>query len=157
GAKPALLVFAFFIVLAVFAPVLAPYGPFERIRLPGGELARSLEPSLAHPFGTTVYGRDVFSQVIWGTPRTLTVGFVGAFATVLLGVNVGLIAGYVGGRTDTILMRITDGAYAIPFLPFAIVLVGILGRSDAVLLLAIALLFWRTTARVVRSQVLSLK
>ena len=157
GAKPALIVFSFFVVVALIAPMLAPYGPFERVRLPNGELARSVPPSLDHPFGTTAYGRDVLSQVIWGTSRTLSVGFVGAFVTVLIGVNVGLIAGYRGGRIDATLMRITDSAYAIPFLPFAIVLVGILGRSDAVLLLAIGLLFWRATARVVRAQVLTLK
>ena len=157
GAKPALVVFTVFVLVALFAPALAPYGPFERIRMPGGELARSLPPSLDHPFGTTAYGRDVFSQVIWGTSRTLSVGFVGALVTVLIGVNIGLVAGYRGGRVDAVLMRVTDSAYAIPFLPFAIVLVGILGRSDAVLLLAIAALFWRTTARVVRSQVLTLK
>jgi peptide/nickel transport system permease protein len=157
GTKIALVVFSVFVAMALLAPTVAPYGPFERIRTADGELARSLSPSWEHPFGTTAYGRDVLSQVIWGTSRTLSVGFVGALVTVVIGVNIGLIAGYFGGRTDAILMRITDSAYAIPFLPFAIVLVGILGRSDAVLLLAIALLFWRTTARVVRSQVLTVK
>lgn len=157
GAKVALLMFAFFVLVGLLAPWIAPYGPFDRLRTADGALARSLPPNWEHPFGTTTYGRDVLSQVIWGTRRTLSVGFVGALVTVAIGVNVGLLAGFVGGRTDAILMRITDSAYAFPFLPFAIVLVGILGRSDAVLLLAISALFWRTTARVVRAQVLTLK
>ncbi|TCN40755.1 peptide/nickel transport system permease protein [Kribbella orskensis] len=157
GAKPALIAIGLFVMIAVLAPWIAPYGPFDRLQTSDGSLARSLPPSLEHPFGTTSYGRDVFSQVIWGTQRTLSVGLVGALATVAVGVNVGLIAGFAGGRTDSLLMRITDSAYAVPFLPFAIVLVGLLGRSDAVLLLAIAALFWRTSARVVRSQVLTLK
>lgn len=157
GAKLALIGFALFVLVALLGPWIAPYGPFDRLMLANGELARSVPPSLEHPFGTTSYGRDVLSQVIWGTRRTLVVGFVGALVTVVIGVNVGLVAGFAGGRVDSVLMRITDSAYALPFLPFAIVLVGILGRSDTVLLLAIAALFWRTTARVVRAQVLSLK
>lgn len=157
GTKAPLIVLALLITIAVFAPVIAPHGPLDRLRLPDGELARSLSPSWEYPFGTTVYGQDVLSQVIWGTRRTLQVGFLGALVTLVIGANIGLIAGFVGGRVDSVLMRINDGAFALPFLPFAIVLVGVLGRSDAVLLMAIAALFWRTTARVVRSQVLSIK
>lgn len=157
GAKPALVAFSFFVAIAILAPWVAPYGPFENVRNSNGELARLLPPSLDHPFGTTTYGNDLFSQVIWGTRRALSVGFTAALVSVAIGVNVGLISGYVGGWVDAVLMRITDTAYALPFLPLAIVLVGLLGRSDGVLLLAISLLFWRTTARVIRSQVLSLK
>lgn len=157
GGKGAVIVLTTFVVIAVLAPSIAPYDPFERIRGVDGRLARLLPPSLEHPFGTTNYGRDILSQVIWGTRRTLPVAGIAALTTVVLGVNIGLIAGYFGGKTDAVLMRLTDSAYAIPFLPLAIVLVGILGRSDAVLVLAIACLFWRTTARVVRSQILTLK
>ncbi|MEQ4209407.1 ABC transporter permease [Actinopolymorpha sp. B17G11] len=157
GGKAAIVLLVGFVVVAALAPVLAPYGPLDRIRGVDGRLDRLLAPSLEHPFGTTNFGRDIFSQVIWGTRRTLSVGGVAALVTVVIGVNVGLIAGYFGGKVDAFLMRLTDSAYAIPFLPFAIVLVGVLGRSDVVLVLAVASLFWRTTARVVRSQVLTLK
>jgi peptide/nickel transport system permease protein len=146
-----------FVLLAALAPVVAPYSPLERIDGPDGDLARLESPSWAHPFGTTNYGRDVLSQVIWGAQRTISIGVVAAFVTVFLGTNIGLIAGYVGGKTDELLMRMTDAVYAVPFLPFAIVLVAVLGRDSLVLILAIAILFWRTTARVVRSQTLVLK
>lgn len=146
-----------FLALAALAPLVAPYAPLERVYHPDGDLARLESPSWQHPFGTTNYGRDVLSQVIWGAQRTMSVGVAAAFVTVFLGTNVGLIAGYVGGRSDEILMRITDAVYAIPFLPFAIVLIAVLGRSTMILILAIAALFWRTTARVVRSQTLVIK
>lgn len=146
-----------FVVLAIFGPSIAPFDPQERLRGADGELLRLLPPSLEHWMGTTNFGRDILSQVIVGTRRTLTVGFTAAFMAAFIGTNIGLIAGYRGGRVDNVLMRLTDAAYALPFLPFAIVLVGIAGRSDLILVVAIGSLFWRTTARVVRSQVLSVK
>ncbi|MEU6717489.1 ABC transporter permease [Nonomuraea sp. NPDC046802] len=155
--RAALLIVGTFLLIAALAPVIATFGPLERVRGAHGGLARLLPPSVTHPFGTTNFGRDVFSQVVWGTRRTLTIAGIAALATALIGLNIGLIAGYLGGKVDAVLMRLADSAYAIPFLPLALVLVGIFGRSDMVLVLAIAALFWRTTARVVRSQVLSLK
>jgi peptide/nickel transport system permease protein len=155
--RAAIAIIGVFILIALLSPVIAPHGPLARVRAVDGGVARLLPPGPGHPFGTTNFGRDIFDQVAWGTRRTLSVAGVAALATVLIGLNVGLIAGYMGGKVDTVLMRIADTAYAIPFLPLAIVLVGILGRSDIVLVLVIAALFWRTTARVVRAQVLSLK
>ncbi|WP_375002924.1 ABC transporter permease [Aeromicrobium sp. CTD01-1L150] len=149
-------VFAVFIVMAVGAPLLAPYGPAEVVRT-DGSLVRLSPPSFAHPFGTTSYGHDVLSQVIWGSRRALVIGGSAAAVALLIGVNVGLVAGYLRGPVDAVLMRITDMAFALPFLPLAIVLIGLFGRSDLTLLLVIGFLFWRTTARVVRSQVLSVK
>jgi len=146
-----------FVTLALLAPLVAPYSPLEPSYRPDGGLARLEPPSWQHPFGTTNYGRDVLSQVIWGAQRTMSIGVAAAFVTVFLGTNIGLIAGYLGGRTDELLMRLTDAVYAVPFLPFAIVLIAVLGRNTLVLILAISLLFWRTTARVVRSQTLVLK
>lgn len=148
---------ALFLILAVFAPYIAPYEPYEETFHPDGELAYLEPPSPAHPFGTTLLGRDVLSQVIWGTRRTLIIALAAAFGAAFVGTNVGLIAGYYGGTIDTILMRLTDIAYGIPFIPFAMVAILMLGRGDMILIVVIASILWRTTSRVIRSQVLTLK
>lgn len=113
-------------------------------------------PSAAHWLGTTQLGQDVLSQTIWGSRTALLVGFAAALAIVFIGANVGLISGYFRGRTDAVMMRIVDITFGIPFEPFALVLVVVFQPSLIVIILAIAALSWRTTARIVRSQVLSL-
>lgn len=157
NARIGLIIFGLIVLVAIFAPVIAPYDPQERLRTADGELARLLPPQKGYWLGTTNFGRDILSQLIVGTRRTLSVGAIAAFMAVFIGTNVGLIAGFRGGRIDNLLMRTTDAAYALPFLPFAIVLVGIVGRTDLILIAVIGLLFWRTTARVIRSQVLTTK
>ncbi len=114
------------------------------------------EPSRDHLFGTTHLGRDIFSQTIWGSRTALMVGLLAALMVVVIGTNVGLIAGYFKGKTGSFLMRFVDVMYALPFEPFALVLVLIFRPSLAIIILAIGLLTWRTTARIIRSQVLSL-
>ena len=114
------------------------------------------EPSADHWFGTTHLGRDIFSQTIWGSRTALMVGALAALMVTLIGTNVGLVAGYFKGRTDNLLMRFVDVMYALPFEPFALVLVLIFRPSLAIVILAIGLLTWRTTARLIRSQVLSI-
>lgn len=151
------IVLTFFIFLAVAGPSIAPYPPSETIYLENGMQARLLPPSLKHPFGTTNMGQDVFSQTIVGARIAVFIGLISALFIVLIGTNVGLIAGYFGKSVDDILMRITDVAYGIPFIPFAIVLVTLLGVGTLNIILAITTLMWRTTARVIRSQVLSLR
>ncbi|WP_440770643.1 ABC transporter permease [Natronorubrum sp. DTA28] len=153
-----------FLVIGIFArpttieflnltiPGIAPHDPGERAV--GGRLE---SPSAAHPLGTTDMGRDVLSQVIAGTRVTLLVGSLAAFMAVFIGTNVGLVSAYFGGWVDDVLMRITDIVYGVPFLPFAIVLVAILGNSLVNIIVAIVLILWRSTARVIRSQVLSHK
>jgi peptide/nickel transport system permease protein len=152
-----LLILIGFLGLAVVGPGLAPYDPIEIQYLPTGEIARTQPPSGTYWFGTTATGRDVFSQTVTGARVAVLVGFLSAVATVFIGSNVGLLAGYYGGRFDDVLMRIVDITYGVPFLPFAIILVSLLGPSVWNIILVISLLFWRTTARVVRSQVLSLR
>ncbi len=150
-------VLLFFIFLAVAGPSIAPYPPSETIYLDNGMQARLLPPSLKHPFGTTNMGQDVLSQTIVGARIAVVIGFISALFIVLIGTNVGLIAGYFGKSIDDFLMRLTDVAYGIPFIPFAIVLVTLLGVGTMNIVLAITTLMWRTTARVIRSQVLSLR
>ena len=111
----------FFIVVAIFATSLAPHGARDRHYNENRKIRRLEPPSLAHPFGTTDVGRDIFSQVILGTRTALTVGLLAAILVTALGSVVGIVAGYYGGATDVIIMRIVDFFYAIP-LSFVIVL-----------------------------------
>ena len=120
-------------------------------------VSRLLPPSREHWFGTDHLGRDLFSQNVHGSQIALLVGFLGATLVVLIGTNVGLIAGYYRGRTETILMRTVDVMYGIPFEPFALILVLLFQPSLTIVILAVSLLTWRTVARLIRSQVLSLR
>lgn len=143
-----------FIIVGVFSAQIAPYAPDEMIRDESGQLKRLLPPNSEHWFGTTNVGRDVFSQVVKGTTTALIVGGLAAFLVTFVGTAIGIIAGYFGGKIDNFLMRIVDIFYAIPFIPFVIVLVALLEPSLWNVILAVSLLTWRTVARIVRSQVL---
>jgi peptide/nickel transport system permease protein len=152
-----LYVLAACILLAVLGPLIAPYGPFERIYDANQRLVRLSPPSLDHWLGTTLLGRDVLSQMLWGARPAMIVGLATAFGTALIGVNVGLVSGYFGGRIDAVMMRITDVFLGLPFLPFIIVVLAITGRSTPTIIFAMTLVMWRSAARVIRAQVLSLK
>ncbi len=149
-------VLAGFVLLAVFGGAIAPHGGEEEV-YSNGRLARLEPPSRAFPFGTTIYGKDVLSQTILGSRVAILVGVLSALVTVFVGFNVGLLAGYSGGWVDDLFMRIVDITYGIPFIPFAILLVSLLKPSVWNIILTISLLFWRTTARIIRAQVLTLK
>jgi len=156
-------VLLFFSAIAVFAPFIAPYRPQERLYKDDGVLIDQwAEPSLLSEestqlLGTTAQGYDIFSQLIYATRPALIVGFLAAALTVSVGTTVGLIAGYYGGKVDQVLMRIVDFAYGLPLLPTVIVFVAIIGPSFQNIVLGIVLLQWRGSARVIRSQVLSLR
>jgi peptide/nickel transport system permease protein len=157
GGAFSLAVLLTFLFLALFAPLVAPYGPFDIVYDSAHQVVRLAPPSLANAFGTTNWGMDVLSQVIWGARVALLVGLISAVASAILGTAVGVVAGYFGGWIDDALMRATDIAFAIPFLPFAMVVIS-MGRPSLALVIGLIVAFmWRMTARVIRAQVLSLR
>jgi peptide/nickel transport system permease protein len=146
-----------FAVIAVIGPWAAPFGPFETTQNALGRVARLSPPSASNLLGTTTQGIDVLSQLLWGTRVALIVGVISAIGSVILGTLIGLFSGYFGGWVDDVLMRITDVAFGIPFLPFALVVISIVGPSLPLVILLVTLFLWRTTSRVIRAQVLTLK
>jgi len=157
SALAGLVLVAIIVVAACLAPLIAPYGPFEVVRGASGGVVRLSPPAAMNWMGTTNQGMDVFSQLIWGSRIALMVGLLSALGSVLLGTIVGLVAGYFGGWTDEVLMRATDVAFGIPFLPFAMVVISIASPSLTLVIALVIFFLWRTTARVIRAQVLSLK
>lgn len=153
----AILLVGMFVFLAMFGESIAPYDPMAIHYGADGRAKQLLAPNVDHWFGTTYYGRDVFSQILAGARVPLIVGVTAALVISVVGTNIGLIAGYWGGRVDGALMRLTDIAFGIPFLPFSVLLVALLQPSLFTLIVTISALLWRTTARVIRAQVLSLK
>lgn len=142
--------------LGLFGPKLAPY-PHDEIIYVEGELLRNKPPSLAHPLGTNDIGQDVLSRVLYGARPTIISGLaIGSFV-VGIGTTVGVIAGYVGGVVENVLMRFVDVVYGIPLIPFAIVLLALLGFGFKTSIIVLGLIMWRGNARVLRSQVLQIK
>jgi peptide/nickel transport system permease protein len=144
------------VVMALFAPQLAPYDPREMLRQ-GRRIARYLPISSEHWLGTTAGGHDVLSQLIYGARAALEVGLTAAIAVVAIGTLLGLLAGYLGGWADKLITRIADIALGLPFLPFMLVLAALTAPGTRVVIVTVALLLWPNTARVIRSQVLSLR
>jgi peptide/nickel transport system permease protein len=107
--------------------------------------------------GTDDAGKDVLTNLIYGSRVSLTVGFFASFITLFIGGTVGIVAGFVGGKTENFLMRLTDILLVIPDLPLMIILIALLGRKMWVIILVVGLISWTGTARVVRSQTLSVK
>ncbi len=142
-----------FLIMAIFAPFLGTVDPAA-----SGEVENLLiPPSSQFWFGTDDLARDIWSQTIYGSRISLTIGFVAALITVFSGTFMGLVAGYYGKLLDEALMRIVDFFMMLPELPLMIVLAAVLGPSMWNIILVVSLVSWPTTARVVRSQVLSLK
>ncbi len=124
----------------------------------GGKLSENfLPPSGSHFFGTDDHGRDVFVRVLVGGCISLAVGFLATAVSLVIGVTYGSIAGYLGGRTDALLMRIVDILYALPFVIFVILLMVLFGRNFILMFIAIGAVEWLTMARIVRAQVMGLK
>ena len=147
------IVLSLFILAGIFAPLLAPYDPLSDRDL----AAKFAPPSAAHPLGQDELGRDILSRLIYGARVSLTAGLAAvAFATVV-GTLIGLVAGYAGGRTDSLLMRLMDVLLAFPSILLAIVVVTILGQGLTNAMLAVGIVNVPQIARVVRSSVISVR
>ncbi len=153
----ACVILLFFLLFAIFPATFTHYEPMSYQYRADRSLDALSPPSSKNWFGTTFYGRDVLSLTIAGSRVAIIVGIISAFFIVFIGTNIGLLAGYFGGRVDDALMRLTDVAFSIPFIPFAIVLAGLFSPSLFNIIFSISILMWRTCARVIRAQVLSLK
>ena len=143
------------IITAVFAPWIAPYNPKATLKVSIDDIYAA--PSLAHLFGTDDAGRDVLSNFIYGARISLIVGFFASFISVFIGGTIGIVAGFYGGQVENLLMRFTDIMLVIPDLPLAVVLVALTKPSLLNIIFVIGILGWTGTARLVRSQTLSVK
>lgn len=147
-----LAVLTFFIIVALLTPWIAPYGYAEQ-NLDLG----ATPPSADHWLGTDVFGRDLLTQIMYGGRISLAVGFIATAVALLIGVTWGAVAGYVGGRVDAVMMRLVDILYALPFMIFIVLLMVVFGRNLLLLFLAIGAVEWLTMARIMRSQVQTLR
>ena len=146
------MVLAIMVVLAILTPWIAPYG-YEAQNLDLG----ATPPSAAHWLGTDIFGRDLLTQILYGGRISLAVGFIATAVALVIGVTWGAVAGYVGGRIDSVMMRFVDILYALPFMIFIILLMVVFGRNILLLFLAIGAVEWLTMARIMRTQVQSLR
>ncbi len=139
------------ILVAIFAPLIAPYGFAERT--PG---AFREPPSTEHWFGTDTIGLDVFSRVVYGARISLRVGIIATLMSVVIGLILGAVAGFFGGKTDGLIMRITDVFLAIPYIILAIAIATLFGKSVNAVILVLGLTGWLGLCRIVRASFLSL-
>jgi peptide/nickel transport system permease protein len=149
-ARVGLVILVVFVVVALFGPLLAPYSTTPT----AGKVFQP--PGNGHLLGTDDAGVDVFSLLLTGARVSLIVGFASAFVAMIIGGTVGVITGYFGGRTDSILMRVAD-FLVIPDVPLMVVMAALFGRSLSNIILIIALIYWASTARLIRAQTRSVR
>ena len=148
----ALVILMIMVLVAVFAPLLAPHDPYQQ------KLTHSLQqPSSEHPLGTDLLGRDVLSRIIYGTRVSLMVGIVVVFIAGAVGMTIGLLSGYFGGVLDALLMRIMDAMIAVPMIVLALAFGALLGGGIVNVIIALGLAIVPAYARLMRGQVLSVK
>ena len=152
-----LLVLVAFVLLALAAPLLADRSGLDPVASRAAGAPQWGSPSEYWPLGTDHIRRSVWAQFVWGSRVSLFVGLAATVITITLGSLIGIVAGFIGGRVDGVLMRLTEWFLVIPFLPLAIVLASVLGRSVWNIIFVIGVTSWPSTARVVRAQVLTVK
>jgi peptide/nickel transport system permease protein len=147
-----------FILIAIFAPVLTPYGPSEFFSTDGGATYdRYAPPSGDHLLGTDSLGRDVLTRLVYGARVTIVVAFSAVLISTAIGMISGLVSGYFGGLADSVLMRIVDVVISFPVLFLLISISTILEPSLWIVVFAIGFVRWTNTARLVRGEVLRIK
>lgn len=140
------------ILIAIFAPLLAPYDPAYQ-----DYTAVLAEPSKAHLLGTDEYGRDILSRIIYGSRVSISIGIVAQVIASLVGITLGALAGYYGGWVDNVISRIMEIFQAFPDLIFAMAIMTFMGKGVLNLFIALGLLTWVRTARMIRGSVMQLK
>jgi len=143
-------------LVAILSPYITAYGPDEITRDSDGSVSVTQPPSSRHPFGTTNMGRDVWSGVVYGTRTAFIVGAVTALAITALGTAIGIISAFFGRWVDELCMRVVDICYSLPLEPFVIIIVSFTGPSIWTISFGTTLLMWRSSARVIRAETLSI-
>jgi oligopeptide transport system permease protein len=154
--RAALVAGAVFLLLLAYCliwPLVSPYDPYE---VQFSEARQN--PSLEHPLGTDSFGRDILTRAALGGRVSIGIGFAATLVILAIGVAYGAISGFVGGHLDNGMMRILDALYGLPYLPFAIITLAIIGSASFwAMVIALSIATWFTTARIVRGQIISLK
>lgn len=140
------------VLVSLLTPWIAPYS-YEAQNLDLG----ATPPSADHLLGTDTFGRDMLTRIMFGSRVSLAVGFLATAVSLIIGVAWGTISGFSGGRVDSVMMRIVDILYALPFIIFVILLMVVFGRNLFLLFMAIGAVEWLTMARIIRGQVLSIR
>lgn len=151
-------IFGLIVLSAVLGPMVVPYGPADQ------DFTKVLKPpfwqrggEMSHPLGTDMMGRDLVSRIVYGARVSLLVGFFSVILSCLIGTWLGLVSGYIGGKTDSLIMRLTDIQLSMPYILIAIAIIGALGPSLKNIIIVLAITNWVSYARVVRGEVLSIK
>lgn len=139
-------------VIAIIGPLLSKYNYYSQ----NLDIANQ-PPSSKNWFGTDKFGRDIFVRILYGARISLTVGYAASILNIVIGILYGGIAGYFGGKIDNIMMRIVDILYSIPMMIYVILLMVIFGAGLKSIIIALAIAYWLTMARIVRGQIMSLK
>jgi oligopeptide transport system permease protein len=153
GAVLAAVVFLLIVLYCLIWPAVSPYDP-DAVKFAD----KGQGPSLAHPFGTDNFGRDLLTRTALGGRISIGIGFAATLVILIIGVAYGAISGFVGGILDNALMRFLDALYGLPYLPFAIITLAIFGDANFwSMVVALSVATWLTTARIVRGQIITLK
>lgn len=152
-----LTVLVLFAILALAAPLLADIAELNPVKSRAAGNPQWATPAEFGPLGTDHLRRSVWAQFVWGSRVSLFVGLAATILTIFIGSVVGIVSGFIGGKLDGALMRLTEWFLVIPFLPLAIVLASVLGRSVWNIIFVIGITSWPSTARLVRAQVLTVK